>query len=94
MRDIAIISFIFAMVPPDHAAVDRRHDVGLDQRHESSLSRGVSQPVRVALVAGVATLIGTSSRDRVSSRQRRHSSLLLPLWMTVTPFCLPLSGRV
>jgi probable O-glycosylation ligase (exosortase A-associated) len=89
MRDLAIIAFIFAMVP----FMIKRPWIGvmmwvwISVMNPHSWGWGLANEFRVALVAGVATLIGLLvTRDHVKLPMNSTTLLifLLPLWMTVT----------
>jgi probable O-glycosylation ligase (exosortase A-associated) len=89
MRDIAIVSFIFAMVP----VMIKKPWIGvmmwvwISVMTPHAFGWGFAPQFRVALVAGIATLIGlVVTRDRVKFPLNGTTVLLIvfSLWMTVT----------
>jgi probable O-glycosylation ligase (exosortase A-associated) len=89
MRDLAIIGFVFAMIP----FMIKRPWIGVMMWAWISLMNphawgwGLANQFRVALVAGVATLIGllvTRERVKLPFNSTIVLLVLLPLWMTFT----------
>lgn len=91
VRDYVIIAFVFGMIP----FMIRRPWIGvmmwvwISVMNPHAWGWGLASELRVALVAGAATLLGLLlTRDRVKLPLNTTTLLLLllPLWMTVTLF--------
>jgi len=89
VRDIALVLFIFGMVP----VMIKRPWIGvmmwiwISVMTPHAFAWGLASQMRIALVAGAATLIGlVVTRDRVKLPINTTTVLLIlfPLWMTIT----------